>query len=31
MNGNWVKYHQQGNFAVVDGVGSGNSSFEVIK
>ena len=31
MNGNGVKYRQQGNFAIVDGVGSGNSSFEVIK
>ena len=31
MNGNGVKYRQQGNFAVVGGVGSGNSSFEVIK
>jgi hypothetical protein len=31
MNGNVVKYRTEGNFAVVEGVGSGNSVFEVNK
>jgi hypothetical protein len=31
MNGNAVKYRQEGTFAVVEGVGSGNSVFEVAK
>jgi hypothetical protein len=31
MNGNDVKYRQEGNFAVIEGVGSGNSDFEVVK
>ncbi len=31
MNGNAVKYHQEGNFAVIQGVGSGNRRFEVVK
>ena len=31
MNGNAVKYRQEGTFAVVEGVGSGNSVFEVTK
>jgi alpha-L-rhamnosidase len=30
-NGHAVKYRQEGNFAVIEGVGSGNSSFEVVK
>jgi len=31
QNGNTVKYRQEGNFAVVEGVGSGSSVFEVAK
>ncbi len=31
MNGNAVKYRQEGNFAVIEGVGSGNNRFEVVK
>jgi len=31
MNGNTVRYRQEGKFVVVEGVGSGSSSFEVIK
>lgn len=31
MNGNAVKYRTEGNFAVVEGVGSGSSLFEVLK
>lgn len=31
MNGNFVKYRPEGNFAVVENVGPGNFSFEVIK
>ncbi len=31
MNGSAVKYRQDGNFAVVEGVGSGSSTFEVVK
>jgi hypothetical protein len=31
MNGNEVKYRQEGNFAVIEGVGSGNNAFEVVK
>jgi len=31
MNGNGVKYRTEGNFAVVEGVGSGNSVFGVVK
>ena len=31
MNGDVVKYRQDGNFAAVEGVGSGNSIFEVLK
>lgn len=31
QNGNVVKYRQEGNFAVVEGVGSGSSLFEVLK
>lgn len=31
MNGNPVKFRPEGNFAVIEGVGSGNSVFEVIR
>lgn len=31
MNGDTVKYRTEGNFAVVEGVGSGSSLFEVLK
>ncbi len=31
MNGKAVKYHTEGNFAVVEGVGSGNTSFETTR
>lgn len=31
MNGHAVKFRQEGNFAVIEGVGSGNSVFEVAK
>ena len=31
MNGNGVKYRTEGNFAVIEGVGSGNSVFGVVK
>jgi len=31
LNGNAVKYRQEGNFVVVEGVGSGVTSFEVVK
>ncbi len=31
MNGNPIKFRQEGNFAVIEGVGSGNSVFEVIR
>jgi len=31
MNGNAVKYRQEGNFAVIENVGSGDNTFEVVK
>ena len=31
MNGSIVKYRQEGDFAIVEGVGSGSSVFEVLK
>jgi len=31
QNGNTVNYRQEGNFAVIEGVGSGSSVFEVAK
>ena len=31
VNGNAVKYHLDGNFAVIENIGSGNSVFEVAK
>ena len=31
MNGNAVKYRTEGNFAVIEGVGSGENVFEVVK
>jgi hypothetical protein len=31
VNGNAVKFRREGNFAVVEGIGSGNSVFEVAK
>lgn len=31
INGNEVKYRQEGNFAVIEGVGSGNTSFETTR
>ncbi|MBL7967927.1 MAG: hypothetical protein JNK09_13075 [Prolixibacteraceae bacterium] len=31
MNGTTVKYRQDGNFAVIENVGSGSSTFEVVK
>jgi len=31
MNGNAIKYRQEGSFAIVEGIGSGNNTFEVVK
>ena len=31
MNENEVKYRTEGNFAVIEGVGSGNTSFETTR
>jgi hypothetical protein len=31
LNGTPIKFRQEGNFAIIEGVGSGNSDFEVIR